>query len=538
MRSARRDGQMLPTTSGILLRLILLASLLALFACSPGETTPAPTISVSANPQSVVLGSNTQVTITLTTKDAVSCLRSSPDNASFFGSFVVSPNQSTTYSGTCTGPGGTTTWSITVTVTIPTPSVTLTAIPSSVEAGSLGNVLIQMRTSNVLSCVRTPGNLPVSGDFQVPAPNQSTTYSVSCLGLDGVTTVTANVTVIVTDIPSINVQAYGVDGTGPVSVSGVTAVFSSGSWKDSLVLGVSGSGAMPAPTSVRAVFGDSVCVKLIDRTPNSILKSSIGCTSKGSALASEVQSFTLGTKVWSITQGSFAGNGVPISITSAKTPASDGSKFYPDLSGEKFWAIFPIAWAIDRSRNAVSAADSVNQSLAFDSLTSALGPSYTFKASQMGQDVVANVRGVRILIDSILPPNVAAMAGGGGPVGNFAQFGAIVFRLSAYIVNGIAEHETIHILGFSHTCSWFSIMAVACSVGGLRATVPTVTDVAYIQFFYAVRGMQVNKQTKYGLDGMYRAELTDAPAGLRAQLKALPKASVVRTVNGMSVISN
>ena len=35
------------------------------------------------------------------------------------------------------------------------------------------------------------------------------------------------------------------------------------------------------------------------------------------------------------------------------------------------------------------------------------------------------------------------------------------------------------------------------------------------QYYYAVRGMQVNKQTKFGLDGMYRAELADAPAGLR-----------------------
>ncbi len=153
----------------------------------------------------------------------------------------------------------------------------------------------------------------------------------------------------------------------------------------------------------------------------------------------------------------------------------------------------------------------------------------------MGQDVVANVRGVRVWKN----PNLASSAtAGSGGIGEFLEVGQVVFKSSdVFLFTSLVEHEFIHVLGFGHTCSWLTVMFTNCPPGpGSDGT--SIGDVAYIQYFYAVRGMQIGKQAKFGLDGLYRAELSGGTQGLRALTVGPLWPNASRSANGNFLFNN
>lgn len=126
----------------------------------PGDncTTPAPTVSFSANPTSVTSG--TASTLTWTVSDATSCTASGASGWS--GSKQFSGSQSTgnltadrTYTLSCSGVGGTTSRQVTVTVT-PVPPPTDTTPPSitfSIPGVSLGAATTSVTVRNQRSIV-------------------------------------------------------------------------------------------------------------------------------------------------------------------------------------------------------------------------------------------------------------------------------------------------------------------------------------------------------------------------------------------------
>ncbi len=83
-------------------------------------TTPAPTLTLTANPTSVYSGQST--TLTWSSTNATSCV--APDSSALSGNVTAAPSQTNTYDVTCTGPGGSVTQSVTVTVTAAAAKVT------------------------------------------------------------------------------------------------------------------------------------------------------------------------------------------------------------------------------------------------------------------------------------------------------------------------------------------------------------------------------------------------------------------------------
>ena len=86
-------------------------------------TYPVPTVSISANPNVIQVGETAALSWAST--DADSCvIDQGIGSVDPTGSLALSPNETTTYSITATGPGGTVTGSVTVTVVNP-PSISV-----------------------------------------------------------------------------------------------------------------------------------------------------------------------------------------------------------------------------------------------------------------------------------------------------------------------------------------------------------------------------------------------------------------------------
>jgi hypothetical protein len=114
------------------------------------------------------------------------------------GSTTVYPTTTTTYTWSCTDPNGTTAVNTTVTVPVPAPvpTASLSASPTSITGGSSST--LTWGSTNATSCTGTNFSTgsATSGSVLV-SPNSSTTYSVSCTGPGGTSSVSnATVTII------------------------------------------------------------------------------------------------------------------------------------------------------------------------------------------------------------------------------------------------------------------------------------------------------------------------------------------------------
>ena len=175
-----------------------------LYKHSTGTGTPSPippTVSISANPSSIVSG--TASTLTWSSTNANSCTASggwSGTKASS-GSQNVTPTGTTTYSLACTGSGGTATQSATITVTTtPTapPTVSISANPSSIVSGTAST--LTWSSTNANSCTASGGwsGTKASSGSQNVTPTSTTPYSLACTGSGGTATQSATVTVTTT----------------------------------------------------------------------------------------------------------------------------------------------------------------------------------------------------------------------------------------------------------------------------------------------------------------------------------------------------
>ena len=171
---------------------------------SSTTTTPAPTLTLSANPTSIVSG--TSSTLTWSATDATSCAAGWTSSTATSGSAAVTPATTTTYSMTCNGAGGTATKTATVTVTTPNPAPTLSlsANPTSIVSGS--SSALTWSTTDATTCSATGGWTSLTatlGSVSV-TPTSTTTYSMTCTGAGGSVTKTATVTVTTVPVPTEN----------------------------------------------------------------------------------------------------------------------------------------------------------------------------------------------------------------------------------------------------------------------------------------------------------------------------------------------
>jgi phospholipase C len=147
-----------------------------------------PTVTLSASPTTIVAPGSTTLTVVAT--NATTLLLQGTDNTSFSspanfpatgGMETVTPSQNATYTATATGPQGTVTASVFVTVT-PAPMLGITANPQSITSGNSSTLTVT--TTNVTNVVITGtdgSNYPVAdtGGNQSVSPTATTTYTVN-----------------------------------------------------------------------------------------------------------------------------------------------------------------------------------------------------------------------------------------------------------------------------------------------------------------------------------------------------------------------
>jgi len=183
-----------------------------LTATGPGGTTtktatvtvtqPAPTISFSASPSSIGTGQPSTLIWNTTNATSVS-IDNGVGSQPVSGSVVVHPAQTTTYTLSATGPGGTVTSQTTVTVTSG-PGISFSASPALIVFGDQSTLTWSTTNATSVFIDHGLGTKPASGSFAV-SPTATTTFTLTATGPGGTSTAQATVTVI--RLPSITFAA-------------------------------------------------------------------------------------------------------------------------------------------------------------------------------------------------------------------------------------------------------------------------------------------------------------------------------------------
>src|SRR3989344_6010438 len=162
----------------------------------PSPIPPVPVVSLTADPTSIQVGQSS--VLNWTSQNANSCTRSGgwSGASSLSGNLTVSPSQTTSYTVSCTGPGGQATAATTITVFAapppppsppPPPAATcpVTANPMSIPQG--GTTTLSWSSANATSITASggwSGSLALSGSRSVVLSG-TTTFTINCNGPGG-----------------------------------------------------------------------------------------------------------------------------------------------------------------------------------------------------------------------------------------------------------------------------------------------------------------------------------------------------------------
>jgi hypothetical protein len=199
---------------------------------------PAPTVVLTANPATVVSGGSS--TLVWSSTDANSCSASGGWSGSQPSSGTRSTGglaTTTSYTLTCSGPGGTAPTTATVSV-VPAlqPTVTLTANPTAIGKG--GSSILTWSSTGTSSCTASggwSGSRLTSGSASTGALTTTTSYTLTCSGLGGSApaTVTVAITPTVALTASPTTVASGGSSTLTWSATDATSCTASGNWSGS-----------------------------------------------------------------------------------------------------------------------------------------------------------------------------------------------------------------------------------------------------------------------------------------------------------------
>ena len=144
-----------------------------------------PTVSINADPGSILLGESSTLSWLTTNADSVS-IDQGLGTVSVNGATSVSPALTTTYTITVTGPGGTTTDSVTVDVSNPTdpPEVNINASPSTIALGGTATIIWSSSRAQDAFIDNGIGSVQVNGSITVN-PEHTTTYTITVTGSTG-----------------------------------------------------------------------------------------------------------------------------------------------------------------------------------------------------------------------------------------------------------------------------------------------------------------------------------------------------------------
>ena len=159
---------------------------------------PPPTVTLLSDPTTITVGEVATLSWQTTDADLV-FLDHGIGEVSLSGCEVVTPQESTAYTITAFGRGGSTTETVTVTVSPLSPGVEMSAEPETILLGE--SATLSWTSSNASSCVIEPdiGTVDPTGAKTV-SPTETTTYTITATGAGGVAV--ESVTIQVDDSPA------------------------------------------------------------------------------------------------------------------------------------------------------------------------------------------------------------------------------------------------------------------------------------------------------------------------------------------------
>ena len=229
----------------------------------PGAT-PAPTVSISANPTSIASGSSAVLTVTATNDIQLTVTGS--DGSAYTmqpggGTQSVHPTATTIYTATATGASSKATATATVTMSsTPAPTVSIAANPTSIAVGSSSTLTVAATNATQVTVTGTDGStytLQPNGGTQTVSPSLTTTYIATASGTAG--KISASTTVTVTPsavaVPTGSIVANpttiaaGGSSTVTVSATNATAVTVTGTDGSKHTLSANGGSFTVSPTA-------------------------------------------------------------------------------------------------------------------------------------------------------------------------------------------------------------------------------------------------------------------------------------------------
>jgi len=219
-------------------------------------TAAKPAINLQLTPGSVSMGQS--ATLTWSVNDAQSCTASGGWSGTkpTSGTLSMAPTSNTSYTLTCTGPGGATALSRQIVVRQLAPTVTLLASPTTVS--SLGSSTLTWTAKHADECTASGGwhgALATSGTWSTGDLSNTTEYELTCKGPGGLATQSATVTVSART-PTVTIEASpsslssGGSSTLTWSSENTTSCAASGAW--------SGAKAVSGKQSTGPVTANSV----------------------------------------------------------------------------------------------------------------------------------------------------------------------------------------------------------------------------------------------------------------------------------------
>lgn len=199
---------------------------------------PAPAVSLVADPLTVSLQGSSTLAWAVSNADSCTASGGWSGAKGLNGSETVGPLASpTTFTLTCSGAGGTGSRSVTVATvgSIPAPTVSISALPTSVLVGGVSTLAWQ--STNATTCVASggwTGEKGSSGSETVGPIDRTTTYSLACTGEGGSASADSLVSVAVA--PSLTFQvdrtslSAGESATLTWSTAGATSCSASDGW--------------------------------------------------------------------------------------------------------------------------------------------------------------------------------------------------------------------------------------------------------------------------------------------------------------------
>ncbi len=154
-------------------------------------------VNVIADPEIILIGESAIISWSSINVDTLS-IDQGIGSVSAGGSVLVSPQQTTTYTITATGPGGTFTDSVTVNVIDPSvpASVSISANPETIQVGESATLTWSSTNADSVSIDQGIGSVALHGSTTV-SPTETTTYTITATGPGGTDTASIAVTLII-----------------------------------------------------------------------------------------------------------------------------------------------------------------------------------------------------------------------------------------------------------------------------------------------------------------------------------------------------